>query len=57
MSGGGTLSHSTVTMSKTAWTEYTVTITGATASTKIKFEGQQASKGRFFLDEVRVVKN
>ena len=57
VSGGGTLSHSTVTMSKTAWTEYTVTITGATASTKIKFEGQQASKGRFFLDEVRVVKN
>ena len=57
VSGGGTLSHSTVTMLKTAWTEYTVTITGATASTKIKFEGQQASKGRFFLDEVRVVKN
>ena len=57
ISGGGTLSVTTVTMSKTAWTDYTVTITGATASTKIKFAGKQNSGSRFFLDEVKVVKN
>lgn len=35
---------------------YTTTITG-TAASKIKFEGAQASKGRFFLDDVVVIKS
>ncbi|MDL2223339.1 T9SS type A sorting domain-containing protein, partial [Bacteroidales bacterium OttesenSCG-928-M11] len=33
---------------------YSVVLTGGTASSKIKFEGAQASKGRFFLDNVKV---
>ena len=33
---------------------YTTTLTGGTATSKIKFEGKQASKGRFFLDDVIV---
>ncbi len=56
ITGGGTLSNSTVTIKSAQWTEFTVSISGATASTRVKFEGYQASKGRFFLDEVKVVK-
>ena len=57
VSNGGALSISSVEMSKTEWTEFKVTISGATASTQIKFEGYQNSSSRFFLDEVKVVKN
>ena len=57
VSGGGTLSKSTVTLKSEAWSDYTVTITGATAATKIKFSGNDSSKCRFFLDEVKIVKN
>lgn len=31
---------------------YSVNLTGGTASSKIKFEGKQASKGRFFLENI-----
>lgn len=41
-------------MTNEAWTDYSITITGATTSTQIKFEGYQATKGRFFLDEVKI---
>ena len=41
-------------MADGAWTEYTINITNATTSTQIKFEGYQASKARFFLDEVKI---
>jgi uncharacterized repeat protein (TIGR02543 family) len=51
----GTLSESTVTLVKGAWTNYTIDITGITTSTKIKFEGNSSSNSRFFLDEVLVV--
>ena len=51
----GTLSASTVTLEKGAWTDYTINITGITTSTQIKFEGNAASNSRFFLDEVMVV--
>ena len=51
----GNLSASTVTLEKGAWTDYTITITGITTSTQIKFEGNAASNSRFFLDEVMVV--
>ena len=47
----GTISPSSVTMEKGAFTEYTATIT-ATGAVKVTFAAQ---KGRFFLDEVLVV--
>ena len=52
---GVTLSASTVTLEKGAWTNYTIEITGITTSTQIKFEGYASSNSRFFLDEVLVV--
>jgi hypothetical protein len=51
---GGTLSVSSVTLKKAAWTEYEVTITGATEGAKITFEANIASKNRFFLDDVKI---
>lgn len=54
--GGGELNVSTVTM-KTSFSEHTVTITGATAETQLKFESNASSKCRFFLDDVKIVKN
>lgn len=48
----GTLSKATVTMQNGDWTEYEVTITNATEGAKIKFEGKQESKARFFLDDI-----
>lgn len=53
--GGGNLSVSTVTM-KTSFSEHTVTITGATAETQLKFESNATKKCRFFLDDVKIVK-
>ena len=46
----GTLSQSSVTMTRGAWTDYNVTIT-ATGTVKVTFT---AGSGRFFLDEVKV---
>ena len=54
ISGGGTLSESSVTMVSAAWTDYKVAVYNATAETKITFKGKQDSKARFFLDEVLV---
>ena len=48
----GTLSATSVTMKSGDWTEYEITITNATEGAKIKFEGKQASKARFFLDDI-----
>lgn len=56
ITGGGTLSQTSVTLKSGAWSEYTIAITGATASTTISFNGYQKSKARFFLDEVKIVK-
>ncbi len=53
--GGGSVSPATVTLTKGAWNTFTATLTGLTASSKIKFEGDKASSSRFFLDEVSVV--
>jgi hypothetical protein len=36
---------------------FTVNLTGGTASTKIKFEGNQAAKGRFFLENLSVTQS
>lgn len=54
-SGTGILSESSITLAKGAWTEYTVYIAGAGDGTKVKFAAKNASKNRFFLDEVKVV--
>ena len=43
-----------VTMTRGAWTTYTVDIVGVASSVKITFEGAQASNSRFFLDEIVV---
>ena len=50
------MSQETVTMVNEAWTEYTIQISNATTGAKIKFEGAQASKARFFLDDIKIVK-
>lgn len=52
--GGGTLSQGSVTLDDAAWKDYTITISGGTPDTKIKFEAEKASDNRFFLDEVAV---
>lgn len=51
----GTLSQTSVTLKSGDWTEYEISITGATSGTKITFEGKQASKARFFLDDVQII--
>lgn len=54
ISGGGALDKSSVVMEKGSFTSYTVQIIGGTPNTKITFKGKQASKARFFLDDVVV---
>lgn len=51
---GGTVEPSTITLKKGEWTDYTCTISGATETTSLTFAASQASKNRFFLDEVMV---
>lgn len=41
-------------MTKGGWQNYTITITGASIDTKIKFEGYTTKNSRFFLDEVKI---
>ena len=50
----GTLSASSVTLAKGAFTDYSIIITGTTEPARIKFEASQAANNRFFLDEVQV---
>lgn len=50
----GTLSQATVTLADGAFGEYSISITGVTSNPKITFSGKQASKSRFFLDDVVV---
>ena len=53
---GTSSSTQTIEMNKAAWTDYTMTIAGATNSTTIKFTAKSNSDNRFFLDEVKIVK-
>lgn len=53
---GNTNATHTITMAKGAWTDYAMTISGATNSTTIKFEAINKDKNRFFLDEVKIIK-
>lgn len=52
---GGTLSKSSITLSNGYWSEYEISITGATKGAKIKFEGVQTNKARFFLDDIKII--
>ena len=54
ISGGGTLTPTSVTMVKGAWTTYEVQIKDGTPSSKITFEAANVSNNRFFLDEVKI---
>ncbi len=54
ISGGGSLSGTSVEMEKGAWKEYTISITGGTPNTKITFSSPEEKNNRFFLDEVSV---
>ena len=53
----GSLSKTKVTLTNAAFSEYSINITGATAQSKITFQGLQANKARFFLDDVVVKSN
>ncbi len=52
---GGTLDVATVILSNAAFTTYTVNITNASGALKVSFEGEQKSKSRFFIDDIKVV--
>lgn len=54
--GGGTVSPTTVTMTKGAWKDFEVNLSNLTADSKVKFEGNSATSSRFFLDEVSIIK-
>lgn len=53
---GTTSKTQTIEMNKAAWTDYTMTIAGATNSTTITFTAKADKNNRFFLDEVKIVK-
>ena len=54
ISGGGTLTQTSVTLVKGAWTTYEVQIKDGTPSSTITFAAAIASNNRFFLDEVMI---
>ena len=54
ISGGGTLTLTSVTLVKGAWTTYEVQITDGTPSSTITFAAANTSNNRFFLDEVKI---
>ena len=51
-SGNATISPNSFDLKNEAWTDYSCTISGADATTKITIKAYQASDNRFFLDEV-----
>lgn len=53
--GGGSLSVESVALVDSQFSDYTVEIKGGTSESKITFSAGQASKNRFFLDEVKIV--
>ncbi|MEG1587348.1 MAG: DUF6383 domain-containing protein [Bacteroidales bacterium] len=57
ITGGGTLDQSSVTIERSNFTNFTVNITDGTPDTQITFKGKQASKSRFFLDDVVITQN
>ncbi len=57
INNGGTLSASSVTLVNNTFTDYTISISDATPESTITFSAAQATKNRFFLDEVEVYTN
>lgn len=53
---GKSLRTQTIEMNKGAWTDYTMTIAGATNNATITFTAKYDKNNRFFLDEVKIVK-
>ena len=53
---GTSSSTQTIEMNKGEWTDYTMTIAGATNNAKITFTAKADKNNRFFLDEVKIVK-
>lgn len=53
---GTSSSTQTIEMNKAAWTDYTMTIAGATNNATITFTAKADKNNRFFLDEVKIVK-
>lgn len=51
---GDDSSAQAIELTKGAWNDYSVTLTGLTAESKVKFAASQASNNRFFLDEVLI---
>ena len=52
----GKLSQTSVTMKKGEWTSYTITLSDVTSgTTQLTFAAADATKNRFFLDEIKVV--
>lgn len=54
ISGAGTLSATSVTLVKGAFTTYTISVTDGNDTTKITFSGEQASNSRFFIDDIKI---
>ena len=54
ITGGGTLSQSSVTLTKGAWKTFTITLNNIVAATQIEFAGNSTSDSRFFLDEITI---
>ena len=52
--GDEELSASSFTLKDNEFTTFTITISGATVDTKVKFSSAVANRNRFFLDEVKV---
>ena len=50
------LGNTAVTLKKGKWTDYEVTISGASSAVKVKFY-TSSGNNRFFLDEVKITKN
>lgn len=51
---GDDTSVQTIELTKGEWNDYTVTLNGLTAESKVKFAASQSSNNRFFLDEVLI---
>ena len=54
VSEGATISPSAFTLTKGVFNTYTANITGGTNETKITIQAKDASKNRFFIDDIRI---
>ena len=54
VSGGATISPSAFTLKKGQFDTYTANITGGSSETKITIKAKEATKNRFFIDDIRI---